>query len=295
MDNISIDLKKVLPFVIEAFTFVYGEKYRDIISDKINNAIIIQHYNIESLKEYILYIEECQKREYAVKFLEKIGVNVEKYKKANYTEELDSEVENLLEYYIDSSYFGFSDKTDYYVPLQAFKQGNNENPKKLLQNKIKIINYLLDDEHELVTEKNFDLFTKTEEYQQILKKIDELNLVYEPLLSEYRKREEKLKPYKDYLDSETGRKAKILEKNKQLLFEDIYQKLPMSMKAALSSKSLEEKITTILGSTDIGSASIIELFNSNRMKKLKSENVDVLTKSVIVSRQLNYLKSICVI
>lgn len=293
MDNISIDLKKVLPFVIEAFTFVYGEKYRDIISDKINNAIIIQHYNIESLKEYILYIEECQKREYAVKFLEKIGVNVEKYKKANYTEELDSEVENLLEYYIDSSYFGFSDKTDYYVPLQAFKQGNNENPKKLLQNKIKTINYLLDDEHELVTEKNFDLFTKTEEYQQILKKIDELNLVYEPLLSEYRKREEKLKPYKDYLDSETGRKAKILEKNKQLLFEDIYQKLPMSMKAALSSKSLEEKITTILGSTDIGSASIIELFNSNRMKKLKSENVDVLTKSVIVSRQLNYLKSIC--
>ena len=293
MDNISIDLKKVLPFVIEAFTFVYGEKYRDIISDKINNAIIIQHYNIESLKEYILYIEECQKREYAVKFLEKIGVNVEKHKKANYTEELDSEVENLLEYYIDSSYFGFSDKTDYYVPLQAFKQGNNENPKKLLQNKIKIINYLLDDEHELVTEKNFDLFTKTEEYQQILKKIDELNLVYEPLLSEYRKREEKLKPYKDYLDSETGRKAKILEKNKQLLFEDIYQKLPMSMKAALSSKSLEEKITTILGSTDIGSASIIELFNSNRMKKLKSENVDVLTKSVIVSRQLNYLKSIC--
>ena len=293
MDNISIDLKKVLLFVIEAFTFVYGEKYRDIISDKINNAIIIQHYNIESLKEYILYIEECQKREYAVKFLEKIGVNVEKYKKANYTEELDSEVENLLEYYIDSSYFGFSDKTDYYVPLQAFKQGNNENPKKLLQNKIKIINYLLDDEHELVTEKNFDLFTKTEEYQQILKKIDELNLVYEPLLSEYRKREEKLKPYKDYLDSETGRKAKILEKNKQLLFEDIYQKLPMSMKAALSSKSLEEKITTILGSTDIGSASIIELFNSNRMKKLKSENVDVLTKSVIVSRQLNYLKSIC--
>lgn len=291
MDNISIDLKKVLPFVIEAFTFVYGEKYRDIISDKINNAVIIQHYNVENCKKYMSFIEECQKREYAIKFLEKIGVNVEDYKKANYTQRLDSEVENLLEYYIDSSYFGFSDKTDYYVPLQAFKQGNNENPKKLLQNKIKIINYLLDDEHELVTEKNFDLFTKTEEYQQILKKIDELNLVYEPLLSEYRKREEKLKPYKDYLDSETGRKAKILEKNKQLLFEDIYQKLPMSMKAALSSKSLEEKITTILGSTDIGSASIIELFNSNRMKKLKSENVDVLTKSVIVSRQLNYLKN----
>ena len=140
MDNISIDLKKVLPFVIEAFTFVYGEKYRDIISDKINNAIIIQHYNIESLKEYILYIEECQKREYAIKFLEKIGVNVEKYKKANYTEELDNKIEKILEYYINDSDFGFSNKTDYFVPLQAFKKDNNTNPKRLLLNKIKIIN-----------------------------------------------------------------------------------------------------------------------------------------------------------
>ena len=291
MDNISIDLKKVLPFVIEAFTFVYGEKYRDIISDKINNAIIIQHYNIESLKEYILYIEECQKREYAIKFLEKIGVNVEKYKKANYTEELDNKIEKILEYYINDSDFGFSNKTDYFVPLQAFKKDNNTNHKRLLLNKIKIINYLLNDEHELVTEKNFDLFTKTEEYQQILKKIDELNLVYEPLLSEYKKWEEKLKPYKDFIDSETERKKRILEKKKSLLFEDIYPKLPITIKDAISNKPKDEKIATILGPTDISSESIIELFDSNKMEQLKAEDTDFLTKTVILSRQLNYLKN----
>lgn len=291
MDNLSIDLKKVLPFVIEAFTFVYGEKYRDIISDKINNAIIIQHYNIENFKEYILYIEECQKREYAVKFLEKIGVNVEKYKKTNYTEELDNKIEKILEYYINDSDFGFSNKTDYFVPLQAFKKDNNTNPKRLLLNKIKIINYLLNDEHELVTEKNFDLFTKTEEYQQILKKIDELNLVYEPLLSEYKKWEEKLKPYKDFIDSETERKKRILEKNKSLLFEDIYPKLPITIKDAISNKPKDEKIATILGPTDISSESIIELFDSNKMEQLKAEDTDFLTKTVILSRQLNYLKN----
>lgn len=293
MDDLSIDLKKVLPFVIEAFTFVYGEEYRDIISDKINNAVIIQHYNVENFREYISYIEECQKREYAVKFLEKIGVNVEEYKKANYIQRLDNKIERILEYYINDSYFGFSDKTDYYVPIQAFKPGNNENPKHLLQNKIKIINYLLGDEHELVTEKNFDLFTKTEEYQQTLKKIDELNLVYEPLLSEYKKWEEKLKPYKDFIDSEAERKAEILEKNKQLLFKDVSQKLPLFIKEAISDKSLEEKITTILGPSDIGLASIVELFNYNRINKLKSENVDFLSKMIIISRQLNYLKNVC--
>ena len=291
MDNLSIDLKKVLPFVIEAFTFVYGEKYRDIISDKINNAIIIQHYNIESLKEYILYIEESQKREYAVKFLEKIGVNVEKYKKANYTEELDNKIEKILEYYINDSDFGFSNKTDYFVPLQAFKKDNNTNPKRLLLNKIKIINYLLNGEHELVTEKNFDLFTKTEKYQQILKKIDELNLVYEPLLSEYKKWEEKLKPYKDFIDSETERKKRILEKKKSLLFEDIYPKLPIPIKDAISNKTKDEKIATILGPANISSESIIELFDSNKIKQLKSEDADFLTKMVIISRQLNYLKN----
>ena len=291
MDNLSIDLKKVLPFVIEAFTFVYGEKYRDIISDKINNAIIIQHYNIESLKEYILYIEESQKREYAVKFLEKIGVNVEKYKKANYTEELDNKIEKILEYYINDSDFGFSNKTDYFVPLQAFKKDNNTNPKRLLLNKIKIINYLLNGEHELVTEKNFDLFTKTEKYQQILKKIDELNLVYEPLLSEYKKWEEKLKPYKDFIDSETERKKRILEKKKSLLFEDIYPKLPIPIKDAIANKTKDEKIATILGPANISSESIIELFDSNKIKQLKSEDADFLTKMVIISRQLNYLKN----
>lgn len=291
MDNLSIDLKKVLPFVIEAFTFVYGEKYRDIISDKINNAIIIQHYNIESLKEYILYIEESQKREYAVKFLEKIGVNVEKYKKANYTEELDNKIEKILEYYINDSDFGFSNKTDYFVPLQAFKKDNNTNPKRLLLNKIKIINYFLNGEHELVTEKNFDLFTKTEKYQQILKKIDELNLVYEPLLSEYKKWEEKLKPYKDFIDSETERKKRILEKKKSLLFEDIYPKLPIPIKDAISNKTKDEKIATILGPANISSESIIELFDSNKIKQLKSEDADFLTKMVIISRQLNYLKN----
>ena len=291
MDNLSIDLKKVLPFVIEAFTFVYGEKYRDIISDKINNAIIIQHYNIESLKEYILYIEESQKREYAVKFLEKIGVNVEKYKKANYTEELDNKIEKILEYYINDSDFGFSNKTDYFVPLQAFKKDNNTNPKRLLLNKIKIINYLLNGEYELVTEKNFDLFTKTEKYQQILKKIDELNLVYEPLLSEYKKWEEKLKPYKDFIDYETERKKRILEKKKSLLFEDIYPKLPIPIKDAISNKTKDEKIATILGPANISSESIIELFDSNKIKQLKSEDADFLTKMVIISRQLNYLKN----
>ena len=50
---------------------------------------------------------------YAIQFLEKIGVNVEEYKKANYTQRLDNKIEKILGYYINGSYFGFSNETDY--------------------------------------------------------------------------------------------------------------------------------------------------------------------------------------
>ena len=40
MDNLSIDFKRLLPFAIDAFTKVLGEKYHEIISKKINNSIL---------------------------------------------------------------------------------------------------------------------------------------------------------------------------------------------------------------------------------------------------------------
>lgn len=81
MVNLSIDFKRLLPFVVDAFTKVYGEEYQDIIFQRINNALIIPYYNIIGLNDYISCIKRCKRREYAIEFLDKIGVDVEKYKK----------------------------------------------------------------------------------------------------------------------------------------------------------------------------------------------------------------------
>ena len=170
MDNLSIDFKKLLPFAVDAFTKVYGEEYRDIIFQRINKAVIIPYHDIEGLSDYISYIKRCKRREYAINFLDKIGVDVKKHIKDNYTQPLDDEIEKILNYYMYSSFLGFCKDTDYFVPLQAFKPNNDTNPKKLLKNKIKIINYLLDNSHEQITEENFDSFVGTEEYNEILKK-----------------------------------------------------------------------------------------------------------------------------
>ncbi len=292
MDSLKIDFKKLLPFVVDAFTKVYGEEYYDIISQRIYNAEIIQYYDIEGLRDYILYIKICKSREYAIKFLEKIGINVEKYIKNNYTQPLDDKIEKILEYYIGSSFKGFTKSNDYWAPLRAFKTKNETPPSKFLENKIKIINYLLGSEHKQVTEENFDLFVQTEEYQEILKKINELNIVYEQLLLEYRKWEEQLYPYEEIVESEEKRKEEILNGKKNTTFMDIFSQLPRPIKDAISDKSLEEQANLILGSFDIGFRSAIESFSCDRMEKLKSKDVDLFDKFSIVLSQTIFLKNI---
>lgn len=289
MVNLSIDFKRLLPFVVDAFTKVYGEEYQDIIFQRINNALIIPYYNIIGLNDYISCIKRCKRREYAIDFLDKIGVDVEKYKKNNYMQRLDDEVENLLEYYIGGSYFGFCEYTDSSSPLKAFKSSNVRDSEKLLENKIKIINFLLDDAHEQITEKNFDLFVETEEYHRILEKIDKLNIVYEQLLLEYRKWEQQLHPYEQFVESETKRKEEIIERKKESLFLDIYLKLPTVIINAISDKTLEEKMNIIFGYLDISFVTTIESFSSEKMKKLESKDVSLTDKSFIICLQAKFL------
>lgn len=291
MVNLNIDFRRLLPFVIDAFTKVYGEEYYDIIIRRINNAVIIPYYDIEGLSDYISYIKRCKKREYAINFLDKIGEDVKKHIKDNCTQPLDKEIEKILECYMESSNLGFSEDIDWWVYLRAFKPDNGTPSKTLLKNKLKIINHLLDKSHEEITEENFDSFVGTEEYNEILKKIDKLDLVYEQLLLEYRKWEEQLRTYEEFIESENKRKEEILKKAKIKMFEDIYSRLPIAVINAISDKSLEEKSNAIFGKLDIGSKRIIEAFSFNNIEKLKSKDVGLFEKYCIVERQSAYLKN----
>lgn len=292
MDNLNVNLRTLLPVVAYAFTQVYGEEYHDIIFKKINNAIIVPYYDIEGLSDYISYIKRCKKREYAIKFLENIGIDVNNHKKNNYTQPLDDKIEKKLECYIHSSLKGFSKDNDYLVPLNAFKTNNTTDPKVNLKNKIKIINYLLDKEHEKITEKNFDSFIKTNKFQEILKKINDLNVVYEQLLIEYRNWEKKLQDYEFFIESEQKRKAEILKIKKTSILEDLNSILPIPVINKITDKSLEEKSNAIFGDLDIGVTSIIESFSYEKIKKLKSTDVDNFEKSKIIKLQIKYLENL---
>lgn len=295
MDKLNIDFQSLLPYVIDAFSYVYGEEYRSVISKKINNAVVISYHNTEGLEDYVFYLKRCKACEFSIQFLDEIGIDVSKYKKSNYTEYLDNDVEEILENYIDSPTLGFSKRADRWAPLRAFSSDNSINPEKLLENKLKIINYLLGSEHEQITEENFNTFTKTEEYLELLKKINQYNIVYERLLSEYNKWTLDLLPYEKYIDYEQKRKENILQKNKNEIFQDIFSKLPSFIKNMLFDKTIEEQQEIILGSEDISSTSLIEYFHQEQMEKLMSSEVEFFDKYRILLCQTNYLKKFGII
>lgn len=288
---LDIDFNSLLPYVIDAYSFVYGEEYRSIISKKVRNTVILFYNDVEGLNNYLEYLERCKRREYSIRFLDRIGIDVEKYKKDNYSEPLDDEVNSILEYYIDSD-LGFTKYDDDYSPIRAFNRNNHNRPQMLLKNKLKIINYLLGSNHEKITEGNFDSFTQTNEYLELLKKIDELNIICEELLQEYNAWKSQLLPYKEYVGYENRRKEDILKCKRAEFFRKIFSKLPSSVKAAVSNKSFEERQEVILGYSDIASKSRIEKFSLEQIEKLKSSSVSSIRKYLIVSDQVEYLEKL---
>lgn len=293
MDKLNIDFNSLLPYVIDAFSSVYGNEYRSIISQKIKNTVIVSYHDLEGLNDYVSYLKRCKAREFSIRFLDEIGIDVKKHKKSNYTEPLDSDVQKILDCLIGAG-FGFSSKAvvDYWSPLRAFNSNNKTDSKRLLENRIKIINYLLGNEQEKITKESFESFAETKEFSELLKKINEFNIVYEKLLSEYNYWANQLEPYEKYVEDEKKRKEDILQKKKNELFREIFNQLPLSIKVSISNKTFEEQLETILGSMDISAKSIIESFRYEQMEKLKSSDVDPWDKFLIVFWQSNYLKKL---
>lgn len=293
MDELSIDFNSLLPYVISAFTAVYGEEYRAMITKKINNALIVSYHDVEGLSDYILYITRCKRRELSIKFLEQIGIDIQEYKKNNYTSKLDDEIENILQYYIGTSSLAFDRNFDFLAPLMAFVQNNNNsNLSILLENKIKLINHLLGTEYKQVTKENFELFKKTNKYLEILKKINEMNLIYKKILLEYKEWKNKLLPYEEYIKYEEKRKKTILQKKKDELFEEIFSRLSLPIRTILLDKTVEQQQRAILGCLDISSTSIVENFRLEQMEKLRNPDIDTYEKRLIGFYQSDYLNSL---
>ena len=71
--NIDESIKRI----IEAYTLVYGEQYRNYITDKLLKLRIFTYYNSDDIEDYSDFVKYRIACQYATKFLKKIGSRIE--------------------------------------------------------------------------------------------------------------------------------------------------------------------------------------------------------------------------
>ena len=290
MNLLDIDFKSMISNITDAFTTVYGEKYRELINKKLNNTYFISYFDIEGLKEYINYLKFCKSRELSIKFLEEIGISVN-YDKSNYTKALDIDTSEILDSTIDT-YYAFSSKRNQYVPLLAFDNENHEQENDILQNnRLKLINYFLREKNKKITIEDLPSFMATDEYLEILNKIKKYKTIYDKLFQEFSNWEKSLESYETFIKKEEDKRNEIYKRKKQELFQLIYDKLPKKVKEAIQGKDIEEQQKIILGDFDITSPSLIESFSKNSFEELTDSNNNIWKKITKIGiHQVEYLK-----
>ena len=251
MNLFNIDFDEIKPYVISAFTQVYGEEYHSIIEKRINNTFIVHYNDVDGLCDYIRYLRDCKCREYTIRFLDEIGIDTKEYDKSNYSKQFSDEMKKVIECFISSYWIGFNAKNgtlidDRFIPIKSFSNDRiNDEKKEFFENRLKIINYLRGNISEQITEENFEVFSQSEEYTKLLDKILKISDVYERLLSEYQEWEKQLLPYEKYISDEKKRKENIFKVKKREMWKKILGKFSFVDKNYQLSKSYENLLNSL--------------------------------------------------
>ena len=226
MDLLNLDLEQYKTYVAQAFIHVYGEKYRDIIQDRIERTLILNYNDIEGLKHYVGRLLTIKSFQLGISFLKQIGYDVTKYEEKRPIELIDDEeLFALLKTYLGYDFFGNRE----YVRIKALD--SNE------YGFIELLNEMYKEKE--ITKENLHEFMKTDDYKKILEKIKEYNKIYDKLQEEYKNYEETLSGYRKYIDLERKRKSEIYEEGINNIIIRIYPLLPEFLNFSYNESLLE--------------------------------------------------------
>lgn len=190
MDISNINIKKYIPNVIEVYTKIFGEEYRNLIEERINNGEIITYFTKEIIRKYMYFLKDCKARELSIKFLSKIGIDVSKLERKSFSKEITGNIRYLAREYIGGS-LGFT-----YLPqhnligIRAFDKKVQEQNKgygrDIVENQIRFLNFYLGEER-IFDEEGLEEFFKTDEFNKINIKIQEYIKIYNTIFKEYEK------------------------------------------------------------------------------------------------------------
>ncbi|MCL2354406.1 MAG: hypothetical protein FWC68_00650 [Oscillospiraceae bacterium] len=101
MNILDIDIQDSIPAIIEAYTKVFGEEYREIIAERINKVVYIFYNTIEGVESYYEFLLQCKDREIWLKILKFLGHDVSEQEGKSYAEKFDEELLTFIDIYTE--------------------------------------------------------------------------------------------------------------------------------------------------------------------------------------------------
>ena len=284
MNLLNLELEECKKYAIDAYTHIYGKKYRSIIKERIDRAIINLYNDVDGLNYYIDHLKNVKKYQLSLSFFKQIGYDITEYDQ-NRTIELfnDYKFLRLCRVYLGDPFICF--KTDQNVPINY--SGLEAPDYRVLE----LINEIY--RKEKITSYNFEQFKQTEDYQKIIEKIKIYNQIYNHLIEEYENYEKSLLIYQEYIDKEKNRKSSIYEYGIKQVINKIYPILPPVLQEKVNSLSLEEIKNLMFGeieNNNFTGSLLLDFFNDEYMDELYSKDTNLSRKKLIIELQMLYLK-----
>jgi len=285
MNVLKPDFNTYMPDIIDAYTQVFGEEYRDVIVRKIKSMVMIFYSNYEGVESYCAFLEKCQEMECIIKFFDKIGVDLSSFSGKSYVDLAQDE--NFLNLFFE---YMSGIKAINYTSSKNFQLLSLKEQQKVIKNKIRFLNFLRGPNADEITEDNFDEFCKTEEYMELMLKVYTYINIHEEIFNSEADFTQ-MASYKEFVDGEKSRFMKLFNEIKYGAFKILYENLPEEMVERLDKiPTIEERCKAIFVG-DIDRKAYIEYFSEEDSLRLEDDKISQAQNMKIYYYRLKYLKS----
>lgn len=270
---LNINFKEFLPHIIDAYTSVYGEDYRDTIEYKINNAIIYQYSNYIGLENYINSLKIYKKKEIIIKYLKLCNILNKEDEKLDY--------ENIYKKY-NLSFIDINSLDDMSTS-SIFKF----NPDKFDDAFINVTKDILGKKFKNVLE--YEEYKKSEEFNKDLDRINEVKILFIDLIKEYNEWLVDLLECEDYIEQERNKHDDFFNKSEEDICNSLVYKLPKHIQEIILKLSKNKRMNILVGNSK--EEALIDSFSKKNIDLLNMDTQDYLKYSII-KRQKRYLEEI---
>ena len=279
MDILNVNFDKYIPDITNTLIEIFGEEYKDVITDRVKKTSYIMYNNPEGIRDYYKFLIECKNKELALVFLKKIGFDIRNYDIKNYLS-LNEDITKLIDGYIGSMGFSKNNRNG----ICSFRY--NDIP--AINNQINFINFLCSSH---LTFENYNEFKKNNEFFQILNNVKDYLKIFDNLSAVFEEYKLSLNKYEDYISINLDKKKKILFNKKKEFYDAITPHIPKNILDVIS-KTLNGDIKLLFECNDLDKKTYIEYFSLEDNKKLVNPIVDENEKRYIRYSRLMYLKSL---